>query len=399
MARAAGRLRGDADRERAGGDLADDVRVGRDDRLGADPRARVEHRSEPDLCAILEHDRREAVLEPFEDGVPDVVRDDQRAHRQEDLTADQHGPADVDERLVADEREVADREGRPRVAVTAAAEPNGASAPDPRAEVGASAAQLEIGAELRELADRDDLLAHDGRARAEPNAVLDDDTWRHDERSLAEIDAVSDLRSRPTERDDLLVGRQRAERVVIERLEKRRIDHADGLVELERRRQRDSAGRHSRERRPGRRRGCGLLRDDQRLDVLLRDEPALLDRGEVDPVELGELGRLPRRLPVACSRFGAGFSSAFASIVGQLVGRLRDVRDRLAELDLDVLAVELHDRACSGRLHLDRRLRRLDDADGLSCGHLRAILDEPLREERVLGVRVLARENDLQHGR
>ena len=107
--------------------------------------------------------------------------------------------------------------------------------------------------------------------------------------------------------------------------------------------------------------------------------------------------RVAFRSPAAA--FGAGFSSAFASIVGQLVGRLRDVRDRLAELDLDVLAVELHDRARSGRLHLDRRLRRLDDADGLPGGHLRAILDEPLREERVLGVRVLARENDLEHAR
>ena len=200
MAGAAGRLRGDADRERAGGNLADDVRVGRDDRLGSDPRARVEHGTEPDLRAILEHDRREAVLEPLEDRVPDVVRDDQRAHRQEDLAADQHRPADVHERLVPDEREIADRERRPRVAVTAAADPNGAAAPDPRAEVGATAAQLEVGAELGELADRDDLLAHDGRARAEPDAVLEDDTWRHDEGSLAEIDAVSDLRSRPTER-------------------------------------------------------------------------------------------------------------------------------------------------------------------------------------------------------
>ena len=234
------------------------------------------------------------------------MRDDQRAHRQEDLAADEHRPADVHEGLVPDECEIADRERRPRVAVTAAADPNRAAAPDPRAEVGAAAAQLEIGAELRELADRDDLLAHDSRARAEPDAVFDDDAWRHDEGSLAEVDAVSDPRSRPTERVDLLVGRQRPERVVIERLEKRRIDHADGLVELERRRQRDAARRHSRQRRPGCRCGCGLLRDDQVLDVLLRDEAALLDRGEVDAVELGELGRLPRRLPVTCSRLRCG---------------------------------------------------------------------------------------------
>ena len=197
VARAAGRLRGHADRERSGGNLADDVRVRRDDRLRADPAARVEHRAEPDLRAILEHDRREAVLEPLEDRVADVVRDDQRAHRQEDLAADEHRPADVDEGLVADEREVADRERRPRVAVAAAADPDRAAAPDPRAEERAAAAQLEVGAELRELSDRDDLLADDRRARAEPDAVLDDDPRRDDERSLAEIDAVADLRLPP----------------------------------------------------------------------------------------------------------------------------------------------------------------------------------------------------------
>ena len=116
-------------------------------------------------------------------------------------------------------------------------------------------------------------------------------------------------------------------------------------------------------------------------------------------MELGELGRLPRRLPVACGRLRRRLLLGLRVDRRELVGRLRDVRDRLAELDLDVLAVELHDRPGAGRLDLDRRLRRLDDADGLPGGHLRAILDEPLREERVLGVRVFAREDDLEHAR
>ena len=65
--------------------------------------------------------------------------------------------------------------------MAAAADPHGAPAPDPRAEERA-AAQLEIGAELRELADRDDLLADDRRAWAESDAVLDDDARSDDER-------------------------------------------------------------------------------------------------------------------------------------------------------------------------------------------------------------------------
>ena len=134
----------------------------------------------------------------------DVVRDDQRAHGQEDLAADEHRTADVHERLVADEREVTDRERRPRVAVAAPADAYGPAAPDPRAEEGASAAQLEVGAELGELADRDDLLAEDGRSWAESDAVLDDDARCDDEGTLAEIDTVSDLRARVAKGRDLL---------------------------------------------------------------------------------------------------------------------------------------------------------------------------------------------------
>ncbi len=181
MARASRDLRGDADGERAGGNVADDVRARRDDRFRPDPRARVEHRTEPDLRPILEHDRREAVLEALEHGVADVVRDDQRPHREEDLAADQDRPADVDERLVSDEREVADDERRPRIAVPTPAEADRAPRPDARTEEGAPAAKLEIRAELRQLADRDDLLAHDRCARPDSDAVLDHDARRDHE--------------------------------------------------------------------------------------------------------------------------------------------------------------------------------------------------------------------------
>ena len=186
---------------------------------------------------------------------------------------------------------------------------------------------------------------------------------------------------------------------MIERLEERGIERPDALVEVERRRQRDAVGRDAREHRSLHGRRCRLLRDDERVDVLLRDEAALLDRREVDAVDV----RRARR--PSASPSGRPQPVRRRLLLGlrvdrrELVGALGDVRDRLAELDLDVLAVELHDRPGAGRLDLDRRLRRLDDADRLSRRHLRAVLDEPLREERVLRVRVLAREDDLEHAR
>ena len=242
------------------------------------------------------------------------------------------------------------------------------------------------------------LLAHDGRPWPERHAVGDHDARRDDQRVR--------LRDRRLPRCTAPASRSAATLSVGDSARNDSwssdsrndgIERAGGLVEIEGLRQRDAVRGNARERRSGRGRGASLLRDDQLLDVLLRDEAALLDRREVDPVQLGELDRLPRRLPVARRRLRRRLLLGLRVDRRELVRGLRDVGDRLAQLDLDVVAVELHDRPRAGRLHLDRRLRRLDDADGLARGDLRAILDEPLREERVLGVRVFARENDLEH--
>ena len=142
----------------------------------------------------------------------------------------------------------------------------------------------------------------------------------------------------------------------------------DALVELERRRQRHALGRDAGEQRArGRRRRGGLLRAISSSTSFSVMKPRFSIVGEVDPVAARRARRpsaSPCRSPAA--GFGAGFSSAFASIDGELVGGLGDVRDRLAELDLDVLGVELDDRARAGRLDLDGRLRRLDDAHRLA---------------------------------
>ena len=79
------------------------------------------------------------------------------------------------------------RDRRPRASPTdpdgPAAEPHRASSPDAGAEEGTPAAQLEVCTELRELANRKHVLADDGGAWAEPDAVLDHDARRDNERS------------------------------------------------------------------------------------------------------------------------------------------------------------------------------------------------------------------------
>ena len=118
----ADRLCGNPDREPPGGDVGDDVRFDADDRLPAHPAAGVDDRAEADLRAILEHDRREAVLEPLQDRVPmlcvtiiaRIVTNTSRP-----ITT---GPAHVDECLLAEEREVPDDERRPGVPAAAAAD-------------------------------------------------------------------------------------------------------------------------------------------------------------------------------------------------------------------------------------------------------------------------------------
>ena len=67
------------------------------------------------------------------------------------------------------------------------------------------------------------------------NAGLDDDLWSDDVRAEPEHDAVADLRAGPAVGIDLLVRRQRAERLGIraQRLEEALVQAAHALVELE----------------------------------------------------------------------------------------------------------------------------------------------------------------------
>ena len=142
--RGPGGARGNADRQGARADVGDDVRVRRDDRLAPDPAARVDDRSEADLGPVLDDDPGEPVLEALEQRVSDVVGHDHRAHGHERLRPDQHRTADVDERLVTDERVVAERERRPGVAPAAAADDDPCAGPGPLADIGAPATELRI---------------------------------------------------------------------------------------------------------------------------------------------------------------------------------------------------------------------------------------------------------------
>ena len=117
----------------------------------------------------------------------------------------------------------------------------------PAPEERAPAAELQIGTELRELADRNDLLADDRRPWPEPNTVLDDDSRRDDQRALAEVDTVADPGTGVPEHSHLVGRRERPERLVVEIREKCRVERAGGLIDLERRRQRDALRRDARE--------------------------------------------------------------------------------------------------------------------------------------------------------
>src|SRR5207344_2079150 len=260
-----------------------------------------------------------------------------RPHREEHLAADEHRPADVDERLVAHEGEVADAQRGPGITVPAAAEADRAPRPDARAEERTSAAQLEVGTELRELADRDDLFAEDRASRSDPHAVLEDDPRRGDERALAELDAVAYPRASASQCRDLVGRRQTAKRVGIgtQGREEAGVERTCLVAGIERRGQRDAFGRDAREDRLARGGRHGLRARHEVLDVLLRDEAALLDGREIDAVQLRQLDRLPRRLPVAGGRLRQSPLPRTGVEGGELLSSLGDERDRLAELDLD----------------------------------------------------------------
>ena len=351
MARAPGDLGGDTDRERARRDVPRDVRVRGDDRLGADAAAGVDHRAETDLRTILQHDRGEAVLEALEQGVAHVVRDDQRAHRQEDLPADEHRPAHVDERLVPDEGEIADREHRPRVAMTAASEPDRPARPDSRAEERAPAENLQIRAELARFSDCDDLLAPDRRPRADLDTVLDDDLRRRYQRALAEDDARADLGAVLPQDRDLLVGRQEAERIRVraETLEEAGVECACALIQIERGGQAHVLGRETGERGPASGEAVAFWRAISSSTSFSVMKPRFSIAARSTPWRSASSAALR----VALRSVGEGFGAVFF-LLGVLLERrqllrvLGDARDRLSELDLDAFLEELDDRPGAG---------------------------------------------------
>jgi hypothetical protein len=304
-------------------------------------------------------------------------------------------------RTVPEKRAVPDRQRRPRIAVTAPADGDRAARVNTRADERPPTAKVETGPEVRHGADRGDLVALDRPSRPDPHPVAEDDAWRHDQRSRIENDALADHCAVLAIGRDLLVRRECAESVGIgpERREQGLVDCTDRRFEREGRREGDVLDRDACENGIDRLL-CGCLRSDERLDVLRRDEALLVDRVEVDAVTLGQLDRLLRRLALR-RRGGLPLSARRIVAPGprllELVGALGDQRDRPTELDLGAALIEVHERSGARRFELERRLRRLHDADRVALAHLRPVGGEPLRQERDLGVRVLAREDDLEH--
>ena len=126
-------------------------------------------------------------------------------------------------------------------------------------------------------------------------------------------------------------------------------------------------------------------------------KPSFSIEREVDAVLLRQLDRPPRRVR-GTGRLGGGGGLRRPSLLGR--GELRlalgDDRDAAAQLDLVPLRIEVLEDPVAGRLQLEQRLRRLDEAHGLALLDALAVGDEPLDEESPLGVRVLAGEDELE---
>ena len=212
-----------------------------------DPAARVDDRADADLRPVLDHDRREAVLVALEHRVADVVGDDRRALGQEHLAADQHRPARVHEDLVADERQISDRERRPGVTMAAAADSDAASGMHVRADERPAAADLEPGPDVGQLTDGEDLGALDGRPGSEPRSPLDQEPGSDQERPLLEDGVVRDERPVGAVELRLLAGRQGAYglRLGAQALDERRVEEPGPLVGAEARGQADVLGRRT----------------------------------------------------------------------------------------------------------------------------------------------------------
>ena len=224
----------------------------------------------------------------------------------------------------------------------------------------------------RELPDRDDLLAPDRRARAELDAVLEDDPRSDDERAVAEDDvpspidgarprgSASTFSSDDSARNVVRIGAKRLEECAdrARRRSSSRSNVAGSVtpsVETP-----ASAGVAAG---PAAAACCARSAASTSFSVM---KPRFSIDARSMPWQLRELDRLPRRLAVDRLR-----ASARASARGER--RPRPARPRLSATSAIVLpsststpvVVELDERPAAGRLDLDRRLRRLDDADGL----------------------------------
>ena len=266
----------------------------------------------------------------------DVVRDEDRPHGHEHLAADHHRPARVDERLVADEDEVADGERRPGIAPAAAAHAHVAPEVAVGADERAAALHVEPRAEARQRADGEHLVALDDAVVPDLDAVLEHDPRRDDDRALAEPHAFADRGAGTAISVAALVRGERAERVGVGRSDSRKLSSSRPSASGSS----STAGRVTpSSEMPAKSPGAaahllGGPGGDEPLDVLRGDEAVLLDRGEVDAVLLGQLDRPPRGVGGPCRLAGSAFAGRALLGGGELLLALGDDRDAAAQLDL-----------------------------------------------------------------
>ena len=183
------------------------------------------------------------------------MRDEHRTHGHEHLATHDHGPAGVDERLVADEGEIADCERRPRIAPAASAHAHVAPEVPVDADERPAALHVEPWAEARQRPDCEHLVALDVAVVTDLDAVLEHDSRGDDDRALAEPHAVPDRRAVAAIGVAALVGGERSEgvRIGAQRLEETLVELPFGLRQLEQRGQAHALERDASRRAPAHR--------------------------------------------------------------------------------------------------------------------------------------------------
>ena len=294
------------------------------------------------------------------------------------------GPAGVDERLVADEREVADGERRPRIAPRrrrrrATSRPKYPFSPmKARRHCTSSRGPKLVSAPTANTSSQWTSRRRRSRRRPRARSAVRSTIVRSPSRTPSPIDAPC-----TAVRVAALVGRERPEglRVRAQRLEKAVVELPVGLRQLEHGGETHALERDAREElRRCRHAACAATSRSTSSAVMkpsfsidARSMPCSSASSTARRVAFA--GPAGSAAPPSRASLSAAASSASLSATSAM---------RPPSSTSSPCGVEVPEDPVAGRLELEQRLRRLDLADGLALRHALAVGDEPFDEESPL---------------